>query len=250
VSAKLAGQRAIVTGAASGIGRAIAIAFADAGAHVALVDRAEDAKLGTVVKQIEQAGGKSFARRTDLAEEPQILALFADAIPRLGGLDILVNCAGVLFEKPLLETTADDFDRLMAVNLRGTFLAGREALRVMVRQRRGRVINVASELAYLGRAEFSVYCASKGAVVSLTRSWAREFAPDILVNAIAPGPVDTPLLDLASMNAETRAKESDIPLQRIGRPEEIAAAALFLADPANSFMTGQCISPNGGAVML
>jgi 3-oxoacyl-[acyl-carrier protein] reductase len=250
VSAKLAGQRALVTGAASGIGRAIAIALAKAGAIVALVDRAGDSKLAAVAQEIEQGGGRAFARRTDVADEAEILALFADALPRLGGLDILVNCAGVLFEKPLLETTAADFDRLMAINLRGTFLVGREALRAMAKQRRGRVINIASELAYLGRAKSSVYCASKGAVVSLTRSWAREFAPDILVNAIAPGPVDTPLLDIASMSAETRAKESDIPLQRIGRPEEIAAAALFLADPANSFMTGQCISPNGGAVML
>lgn len=250
MSGRLAGQRALVTGAASGIGRAIAIALAEAGAHVALVDRADDKKLAAVVRDIEQAGSRAFARRTDVADEAQILALFAEALRRLGGLDVLVNCAGVLFEKPLLETTAEDFDRLMAVNLRGTFLVGREALREMVKQKRGRVINIASELAYLGRAEFSVYCASKGAVVSLTRSWAREFAPDILVNAIAPGPVDTPLLDFESMSAETRAKEADIPLGRIGRPEEIAAAALFLADPANSFMTGQCISPNGGAVML
>jgi len=250
VSGKLAGQRALVTGAASGIGRAIAIALADAGANVALVDRADEKTLGGVAQAIERAGGRAFALRADIADEARILALFADALPRLGGLDILVNCAGVLFEKPLLETTAEDFDRLMAVNLRGTFLVGREALRAMVKQKRGRVINIASELAYLGRAEFSVYCASKGAVISLTRSWAREFAPDILINAIAPGPVDTPLLDLASMNAETRAREADIPLRRIGRPEEIAAAALFLADPANSFMTGQCISPNGGAVMI
>lgn len=250
MSGKLAGQRALVTGAASGIGRAIAIALAGAGAHVALVDRADEKTLAGVVQAIERAGGRAFALRADIADEARVLALFAEALPRLGGLDILVNCAGVLFEKPLLETTAEDFDRLMAVNLRGTFLVGREGLRAMVKQKRGRVICIASELAYLGRAEFSVYCASKGAVVSLTRSWAREFAPGILVNAIAPGPVDTPLLDLAGMSAETRAKEADIPLGRIGRPEEIAAAALFLADPANSFMTGQCISPNGGAVML
>ncbi len=250
MSAKLAGQRALVTGAASGIGRAIAVGLAGAGATVALVDRADEKTLAGVAQGIEQAGGQAFALRTDIADEARVLALFAEALPRLGGLDILVNCAGVLFEKPLLETTAEDFDRLMAVNLRGTFLVGREALRAMVKQKNGRVINIASELAYLGRAEFSVYCASKGAVVSLTRSWAREFAPDILVNAIAPGPVDTPLLVLASMSAETRAREADIPLRRIGRPEEIAAAALFLADPANSFMTGQCISPNGGAVMI
>ena len=179
-----------------------------------------------------------------------MLALFADAVPRLGGLDIVVNCAGILFEKPLLETTAAEFDRLMSVNLRGTFLVGREALRVMTRQRRGRVINIASELAYLGCERMSVYCASKGAVVSLTRSWAREFAPDILVNAIAPGPTDTPMLTTDYMDAATVSGSGNVPLGRIGRPEEIAAAAVFLASPANSYMTGQCISPNGGAVML
>jgi len=250
VSGRLAGQRAIVTGAASGIGRAIAIALGGAGAEVALVDRAEEQKLAAVAAAIAQAGGRSFVRRADITDEPTVLALFADALSRLGGLDILVNCAGVLFEKPLLETTVDDYERLMAVNLRGTFLVGREALRAMVKQKRGRVINIASELAYLGCEKMSVYCASKGAVVSLTRSWAREFAPDILVNAIAPGPTDTPMISTAYMTQATVDSSGNVPLRRLARPEEIAAAALFLADPANSYMTGQCISPNGGAVML
>jgi len=250
MSGVLADQRALVTGGASGIGRAIAIALAAEGAAVAIVDLADPAKSTTTVAAIEQAGGRAFALRADIADEAQVLALFADAIPRLGGLDILVNCAGILFEKPLLDTTAAEFDRLIAVNLRGTFLVGREALRVMTRQRRGRVINVASELAYLGCERMSVYCASKGAVVSLTRSWAREFAPDILVNAIAPGPTDTPMLATEYMEEATVASSGNVPLGRIGRPEEIAAAAVFLASPANSYMTGQCISPNGGAVML
>ena len=139
----------------------------------------------------------------------------------------------------------------MAVNLRGLFLCGREALRLMVAQGRGgRVVNIASELAYLGRENCSVYCASKGGVVSLTRSWAREFAPDILVNAIAPGPTDTPMLGIESTSPETLAKESMNPLGRVGRPEEIAAAAVFLVGPAATFMTGQCVSPNGGAAMF
>lgn len=250
MSGKLAGQRAMVTGAASGIGRAIAIALAGAGAEVALIDRADEQKLAAVAATIAQSGGKAFALRTDIADEARVLTLFAEALPRLGGLDIVVNCAGVLFEKPLLETTLDDFERLMAVNLRGTFLVGREALRAMVKQKRGRVINIASELAYLGCERMSVYCASKGAVVSLTRSWAREFAPDILVNAIAPGPTDTPMISTQYMAAATVEGSSNVPLRRLARPEEIAAAALFLADPANSYMTGQCISPNGGAVML
>jgi 3-oxoacyl-[acyl-carrier protein] reductase len=250
MSGILAGQRALVTGAASGIGRATGIALAAEGAYVAIVDHADFAKSAAVVGTIEQAGGRAFAVRADVADEPQVLALFADAVPRLGGLDILVNCAGVLFEKPLLETTAADFDRLMAINIRGTFLVGREALRVMASQRRGRVINIASELAYLGCERMSVYCASKGAVVALTRSWAREFAPDILVNAIAPGPTDTPMISTEYMDAATVAGSSNVPLRRLARPEEIAAAAIFLAAPANSYMTGQCISPNGGAVML
>jgi len=250
MSGALAGQRALVTGGASGIGRAIAIALAAEGAAVAVADLADPTKAAATVAAIEQAGGRAFALRADVADEAQVLALFAEALPRLGGLDILVNCAGILFEKPLLDTSVAEFDRLIAVNLRGTFLVGREALRVMTRQRRGRVINIASELAYLGCERMSVYCASKGAVVSLTRSWAREFAPDILVNAIAPGPTDTPMLTTDYMEAATVAGSDNVPLGRIGRPEEIAAAAVFLASPANSYMTGQCISPNGGAVML
>jgi 3-oxoacyl-[acyl-carrier protein] reductase len=248
MSGVLDGQRALVTGGASGIGRATAVALAAAGAHVAVVDLAEQAA-SAVATAIGQAGGCAFAARADVADEAQVLALFADAVPRLGGLDILVSCAGILFEKPLLETSVAEFDRLIAVNLRGTFLVGREALRVMARQGSGRVINIASELAYLGCERMSVYCASKGGVLSLTRSWAREFAPDILVNAIAPGPTDTPMLSTAYMDAATVANSSNVPLRRLGRPEEIAAAALFLADPANSYMTGQCLGPNGGAVM-
>jgi len=247
MSGILDGRRALVTGGASGIGRAIALAFAAAGAHVAVADRAD---AGAVVKDIAAAGGRAFAEGCDVADEAAVLALFAAALPRLGGLDLLVNAAGILFEKSLLETGVAEFDRLMAINLRGTFLVGREALRVMTRQRAGRVINIASELAYLGCERMSVYCASKGAVVSLTRSWAREFAPDILVNAIAPGPTDTPMLTTDYMHAATVAGSSNVPLGRLGRSEEIAAAAVFLADPANSYMTGQCISPNGGAVML
>ncbi|HTN97823.1 MAG TPA: SDR family oxidoreductase, partial [Nordella sp.] len=148
-------------------------------------------------------------------------------------------------------TSVADFDRQIGVNLKGVFLVGREALRLMAAQGRGgRVINIASELAYLGRENCSLYCASKGGVLSLTRSWAREFAPRILVNTIAPGPTDTPMLGIDQTSAETLAKESMNPLGRLGRPEEIAAAALFLAGPGATFMTGQCVSPNGGAAMF
>ena len=246
----LDGRRALVTGAASGIGRAIALAFAAEGARVAVVDRAPQEKIEAVVAEIGTAGGQAFAQRADVAEEAQVLSLFEAVSGRFGGLDILVNNAGILIEKPLLETTAEEFDRLIGVNLRGAFLVGREALRIMTRQGEGRVINVASELAYLGRENCSVYCASKGGVLSMTRAWAREFAPDILVNAIAPGPTDTALLGPGSTSPETLAREAQNPLGRIGRSEEIAGAAVFLAGPGATFMTGQCVSPNGGAAMF
>jgi len=237
-------KHALVTGGASGIGRAIAIAFAAEGAHVTIADRASQEKLAEV------AEGGIDARRVDVANEDDVIGLFAE-VRRGGGIDILVNCAGILIEKPLLETSLADYERLMSVNLKGVFLVGREGLRLMVAQNRGgRVINIASELAYLGRENCSLYCASKGGVLSMTRSWAREFAPKILVNAIAPGPIDTPMLGIEMTSPETLAKESQNPLGRIGRPEEIASAAVFLAGPGASFMTGQCVSPNGGAAMF
>jgi 3-oxoacyl-[acyl-carrier protein] reductase len=262
----LEGKRALVTGGASGIGRAIALAFAADGAQVAVVDSAPVAKIEGVVAQIGAARGLAFAVQADVADEGQVSQMVETVLARCGGLDVLVNNAGILIEKPLLETTAEDFDRVIGVNLRGAFLVGREALRVMARQGGGRVINVASELAYLGRENCSVYCASKGGVLSMTRSWAREFAPDILVNALAPGPTDTPMLGAESTSPaspgelgswaptpqlpETLAKETQNPLGRLGRPEEIASAAVFLAGPGATFITGQCVSPNGGAVMF
>jgi len=266
VTGSLAGKRALVTGGASGIGRAIAVAFAAEGAQVALVDRAPPDQIEAVVTAIAKQGGRAFAVHADVADEAQVLKMVETVLARCGGLDVLVNNAGILIEKPLLETTAEDFDRLIGVNLRGAFLVGREAIRVMVRQGGGRIINIASELAYLGRENCSIYCASKGGVLSMTRSWAREFAPKILVNALAPGPTDTPMLGAGVTSPaspgelgigaptphlpETLARETQIPLGRLGRPEEIASAAVFLAGPGATFITGQCVSPNGGAVMF
>lgn len=247
MSRTLEGKRALVTGGASGIGRAIAAAFAAEGAQVAIADIAKSVE--AVADEVAAAGGRVFAVRADVADEDQVLKLFTIALPRLGGLDILVNNAGIMLDKPLFETTAADFDRVVGVNLRGVFLVGREGLRAMAGRLGGRVINMTSELAYLGRERYSVYCATKGGVLSMTRSWAREFAPDILINAIAPGPIDTPMLGPQFTTPESLKKETTL-LGRIGRPEEVASVALFLAGPGAAFMTGQCVSPNGGVVML
>jgi 3-oxoacyl-[acyl-carrier protein] reductase len=250
MSGALAGKRALVTGGASGIGRATAVALAGEGARVAIADR-ESTDEACAAAAGAGAGGEVVAAEVDVTDEASVLALFDAVLPQLGGLDILINNAGILIEKPLLDMSAAEFDRQMSVNLRGAFLAGREAIRAMVTAGQGgRVINIASELAYLGRANCSAYCASKGGVLSMTRAWAREFAPDILVNALAPGPTDTALLGPETMSAEMLALETQNPLGRIGRPEEIATAAVFLAGPGASFMTGQCVSPNGGAAMF
>ena len=235
----LAGALAVVTGAASGIGAATVQELAAQGARVAGIDR----RPCTVPD-----GG--LALIADVSSEPEVLAAFT-ALDAAGEVpDIVVNCAGIIIERPLTRMTLEEFERIMRVNLRGCFLVGREAvIRMRGAGRGGRVINIASELAHLGRADYSAYCASKAAVIGLTRSWARELAPDILVNAVAPGPVDTPMLSRENMSPEVVAQEIDLPLGRIGQPEEIASVIAFLAGPGASYVTGQTFGPNGGAVM-
>ena len=235
----LAGKLALVTGAASGIGAATVRELAAQGARVAGLDR----RPCTMPE-----GGLALA--ADVSSETEVLAAFAALDAAGEAPDILVNCAGIILERPLTQMTLADFERIMSVNLRGCFLVGREAVaRMRGAGRGGRVINVASELACLGRADYSAYCASKAAVLGLTRSWARELAPDILVNAVAPGPVDTPMLSRETMSPDVLARESDLPLGRIGRPEEIASVIAFLAGPGASYVTGQTFGANGGAVM-
>lgn len=231
---QLSGRTALVTGAASGIGRAAAEALREAGAAVIGIDRSSDA-------------GQVDVLKCDLAKESEIVAAVAGAAQRLGRIDILLNNAGVMREASLENITAADIDWHFAVNVRAAILVTREVLPHMGEG--GRIINIASELAYLGRAGASVYCATKAAILGLTRSWARELAPRILVNAVAPGPTDTPLLGFDTMTSEEQARETELPLKRIARPEEIAAAVVFLAGPESTYFTGQCLGACGGAAM-
>ncbi|WP_148252172.1 SDR family NAD(P)-dependent oxidoreductase [Aidingimonas lacisalsi] len=246
----LQGVRVLVTGGSRGIGRAISLALAAAGAKVVFGYYGDDEAAAATLKALRMHDASAFAVEADVSQEAQVVAMAGQAIEGLGGLDVVVNNAGILHEAGLLETSADAFDAVTGVNLRGTFLVGREAIRHMTRHGGGRVINIASDLGYLGRARNSAYCASKAGIGALTRTWAREFAPHILVNAVAPGPVDTDMLGADVMSEAQREKESDIPLGRIGRPEEVAAMVRFLAGPEATFITGQTYGVNGGSSMI
>ncbi len=231
----LAGKRALITGAANGIGRAAFDAFEAAGATILGLDIAPP-----------QALADQFVK-ADLADEAAVIAAVAEARRRLERIDILVNSAGVCIDTPLANMSLADLDRIYQVNVRGMVTVTREALPAMPEG--GRIINLSSELAYLGRANASAYVATKAAVLGLTRSWARELAPKILVNAVAPGPTDTALLDFKNLPRDVQTLELSNPLGRLGRPEEVAAVILFLATPAASFVTGQCYGADGGAAM-
>lgn len=242
----LAGKVVLVTGAGSGIGRAMALAFAEAGARVRVNDRSE-ASAAATVEAIRAQGGAAEAAVADVTSASAVAAMVEASIVAEGRLDCLVNNAAIVQVKPFLELEEDDWDRMLTTNLKSVFLTCRAVLPHMQQQGAGVVINLASELGYLGRALYAPYTASKGGVIALTRSLAREFAPAIRVNGIAPGPVDTPML--RSEMALTDADETTIPAGRLGRPEEIAAAAVFLASDAASYFYGEIISPNGGALM-
>ena len=229
------GKRVLVTGAANGIGQAIANMFAISDAKVIGFDLSEKSEPYQII-------------RCDIRQETEIIQAVAKATEILGGLDILVNNAGIMQEAKIADITTDMIDKHFSVNVRGTILVTREVLKHL--KPGARIINIASELAYLGRQEASVYCASKAAILGLTRSWARELAPHILVNAVAPGPTDTTLLSFDKMTDTQKSLETAHPLGRIGRPDEIASTVLFLAGSGATFFTGQCLGANGGAAML
>ncbi len=241
---------ALVTGGSRGIGRAISLALAANGSKVAVNYNRSESKANMVVSEIESSGGTSCAIKADVQYEQQAEQLIQQVVNIYGGIDILVNNAGIDLYKPAIETTAEDFDRVIDINLKGSFFVGREAIRQMLSQGRGgRVINITSDFGYMGREGFSVYCASKAGVIGLTRAWAVEFAPDILVNAIAPGPVETDMA--AELTAEQyAANANEVPLKRFADPAEIASVAVFLASTGSSYLTGQTIGANGGSIML
>lgn len=247
--APLAGKTAVVTGAGNGIGRAIAIAFAGAGAAVLCVDLEADA-VGKTVAAIEAAGGRALSCVADVSREDDTLRAAAAAVSAFGALHVLVNAAAT--DDPngsVLETEPAAWDRVFAVNVRGAYLMSRAALPAMMAAGGGSIVHIASQLGRVAAPRRASYCASKGAIVQLAKAMAVDHAADnIRVNALSPGAVETRRLVLRFGDMETARRESGPKhlLNRLGQPDEIAQAALFLASDAASFMTGTDMLVDGG----
>ncbi|MDX8055804.1 SDR family oxidoreductase [Lentzea sp. BCCO 10_0798] len=240
---ELAGKKALVTGATSGIGRSIAVKLAEAGATVYLTGRR--AELGKeTVALIEQAGGTGHFIVSDVASVDDVRKLAEE----VGDVDVLVNNAGIFPFSPTPEQSVDGFQQVFDVNVRGTYFLTAALAPAMVAKGKGSIVNVSSIAAVVGTPVGSVYNASKAAMDALTRSWAIEFGPaGVRVNSVAPGPVATDKA-LAEAGEVFDAIAKDLPLQRVGQPDEIAEAVLFLASEKASFITGSVITADGGYV--
>jgi NAD(P)-dependent dehydrogenase (short-subunit alcohol dehydrogenase family) len=242
-SGRLAGKRVVVTGAASGIGRAIASRFAAEGASVVAADLDGEGARRTAASIGHLAVGASV----DIRDETSVRALF-EAVERGAPLDVLVNVAGVGSTAATPDTTVEVWDEVMAVNSRGTFLCCKHALRAMLPRQGGSIVNIASVAGLVGLRDRSAYCASKGAVVAFTRAMAIDHVADgIRINCVCPGTVDTPWVRRLTESGESLdALVARQPMGRLGTPEEIADAALFLASDDSSFMTGSVLVVDGG----
>lgn len=249
---KLTGKAALVTGASSGIGRGVALAFAAHGARVAVNypnDTERDAAQA-VCAQIATDGGSATAVMGDVSDEAQVAQMMNRAVAELGPLDILVNNAGIAHTGMLEDIPVATWDRILAVHLRGTFLCTRAVLPGMYERRFGRIINTASQLAYKGAPGLTHYTAAKGAILSLTRSLALEAGDrNVTINCVAPGATRTPILDSVP-DALLEQIRASIPLGKMAEVADIAPSYVFLASQDGSHYQGQCLSPNGGDIFL
>lgn len=249
--AALDGLTALVTGAASGIGAAIAIAYAEAGARLCLADRTGGPTLDAVRARCAAFGREVTTVQADVSSEPEVERMFGEAREALGAVDVVVNNAGILTESPVLEMPTALFDEMLSINLRSVFLCSRAALPQMLEAGFGRIINVASQVGQRGGAGLAHYAAAKAGVIGFTKSLAREVGgTGVTANCIAPGPINTPLGGTLS-DEWTRTLMAELPLKRSGEPFEVAPTAVLLASqPGGNLYTGQTLGPNSGHVML
>lgn len=245
---KLENKIALVTGAASGIGQGIAIAFAREGGDVIVVDRKEESLAIETIEGIIAYGRRALFIQADLGDETSVSSMAAQALHHFGRVDILVNNAGVFSEVLLENMSAAQWDQSISTNLRSVFLCTRYLIGQMLERGDGRIINMASQLAYNGGTSATHYTASKAGVIGFTKALAREVSSrGVLVNAIAPGPIETPMPVTEDWH---RTKVAELPIGRLGRVDEITPTAILLASEGGSYYVGATLGPNGGDVMV
>jgi NAD(P)-dependent dehydrogenase (short-subunit alcohol dehydrogenase family) len=242
---KLKDKVAFITGFGSGLGQAIAVMFAKEGAAVAGTSKTE-AKGHETLAMIEKIGGKALFRSGDVGNSTQMKRLIDETAAQFGGLDILVNSAGVRTNGSITDISEEDWDRTLDANLKGSFILSRLAIPEMKKRGGGVILHIAARSGMLGQAGRAAYCASKGGMVRLTEAMAMDHAPDhIRVNCICPGPTRTPMVDTSTPEKLARYK-TRVPLGRIGEPEDVAYAALYLASDEASFVTAAILPVDGG----
>ena len=239
---------ALVTGAAQGIGKAIALLLARNGAELVVSDINLE-KAEETAKEIRAIGPKAMAVKVDVANWSDVERMVTGILEKLAKIDILVNNAGITRDKLILRMTEEDWDAVLGVNLKGTFNCTKAVVRHMAKQRSGKIVNIASVVGEMGNAGQANYSASKAGVIGLTKTIAREYAQrGINVNAIAPGYIETPMTEALPEKAKEELRKL-IPMERLGKPEDVAEAVLFLVSEESSYMTGQVLNVNGGIYM-
>lgn len=245
---KLEGRKALITGAAQGIGKTVALLLASEGADVAVSDINMELAAETC-REIEEMGRCSVAIEGNVADSNSAETMVKDAAEKLGGLDILVNNAGITKDSLILRMKEDDWDAVINVNLKGTFNCTKAAVKLMSKQRSGKIVNIASIVGLMGNAGQANYAASKAGVIGLTKTTAREFAArGITVNAVAPGFIATAMTEAIPEKAKQELN-AQIPMGRLGLPADVAEAVLFLSGASADYITGQVLSVNGGMYM-